>query len=77
MTIYKCCIEVEVTDVAKLAATALHHLTYKDGVDSDDANEMIYPEGPGTDPDIEACLIAIFDPGSSPSGTEIRGSFTE
>jgi hypothetical protein len=77
MTIYKFCMEIEVTHVAKLEATALYHLTYKDGMDLDDAKEMIYPEGPETDPDIEACLRAILDPGSSPSGTRIHGSFTE
>ena len=77
MTTYKFCIEIEVTDVDKLAATALHHLTAIDGLELDEANEMVYPEGPGTDPNVETCLIAIFDPGSSPSGTQIHGSFTE
>lgn len=79
MTTYKFCIEIEVTDVAELGATALRRLFVIDGMPIDEANEMIYPDGtgPGIGPDIEACLAAIFDPGLSPSGTRIFGSFTE
>lgn len=77
MTTYKFCMEVEVTDEAELVTHALHRLIHNDGLSSDEANETVYPEGPGTDPSVEACLIAIFDPGRSPIGTQIHGSFTE
>jgi hypothetical protein len=77
MTTYKFCIEVEVIDKDALATRALHHLVVFDGMSTDGANEMIYPEGPDAGPYIEACLTAVFDPGSSPSGTQIHGSSTE
>jgi hypothetical protein len=77
MTTYKFCIEIEVIDKDALAAAALHHLIYNDGMCYDEANEMIYPEGSGADPSVEACLTAILHPIESPLGTQLHGSFTE
>lgn len=63
-------IHVRVDDPQALHAAALAHCTDRDGLRPQDAIDLI---GERKDPDISACLIALFDPGHM-CGCTIYGS---
>lgn len=71
MTQYNFILTIEVNDPEQLFTHALNHVVQHDGLPTDEALEMLKPDG---EVDTEACLIAIMDPGMSPPGTEIFGS---
>lgn len=66
-------LEVEVHDEEQLVAAALKHLTDVDGLSEEEARDLIYPSDYVGLADINACLVALLDPGSLP-GCSIEGS---
>lgn len=67
-------IAVKVTDENDLYTAALDHMVHKDGLKHAEAVDLLMPEG---ELDVRACLIALFDPGVSPPGTQINDSSVE
>lgn len=70
---YTFSIEVLVDDVGDLFDHAVS-LALKDRLSLDEARALFMTDG---EVDIEACLIQIFDPGTSPPGMEIQDSSAE
>lgn len=65
-------IDISVTDAAALHAAARQHLL-DNAVDECCLAEMI---GDADRPNLGGCVLALFDPGQSPPGTQIEDSGT-
>lgn len=66
-------VALRVDDVQALHAAAFNHGTRVDGLDDDETLELI---GPKAEPDAQACLVMLLDPGSLP-GCTIESSVAE
>lgn len=64
--------DLEVHDAAALYKAAVEHARDKDNLDEDLILEIL---GSEEAPDVEACVQMLLDPGSSPPGLQIQGSF--
>ena len=72
-TTYKFSMYVQVSD-----EQSLHDAAYTRGLAEGVAEESIYDMlGTRDEPDVSSCLRMMFDPGESPSGTEILDSEVE
>lgn len=74
MARYLFTMELEVDSIHELWLAAFTHLVGTDGMDPDEAKELIGPESASADP--AACLISILDPGSL-AGCSIHNSSAE
>lgn len=74
MAMYQFTLEMEVDNIHELWLAAFTHLVGVDGLDPEEAKELIGRES--AEADLVACLISILDPGSLP-GCSIYGSSAE
>lgn len=65
--------DVRVHDAKALYQAALQHLTKVDGLTDDGARDFLGGGGTPGQIDINACLVALLDPGSLP-GCDIQES---
>lgn len=70
MPTYTVSIEVEVTDEAALYESARTYAMNDGGFD--DVADLESCLGTQAEPNVSGCLQMLFDPGQSPSGTEIQ-----
>ena len=73
MTEFTFTMNLRVHDAQQLHRAAYKHATEVDGLDDDETLELIGTEG---EPNIEACLVMILDPGNMP-GCDIGVSYAE
>lgn len=69
-------IAVKVQDPAALFAAALAHAMKVDEMSEADARALLFDAEEG-EPDLNACLTMLFDPGVSPDGCEIQDTTVE
>lgn len=65
--------DVRVHDAKALYQAALQHLTKVDGLTGAEARDLLAGDEPADRIDINACLVALLDPGSLP-GCDIQES---
>lgn len=73
MSSFKVCIEVTVNDEVDLYEAAFAR-ALSDGLTASEAENQLKPGG---DISVSDCLCMLFDPGMSPAGCKILGSFCE
>lgn len=67
-------IEVEVFDPTALYEAAVEHARKQALLDEDAIRKML---GGADEPDIDACIVQLFDPGVSPPGVQIEHSWCD